>query len=69
MFLNEHVGTHLIGQKVEESKNRVNIGDDGYLIEIDTNAHGRIDEEDVYFKSSQMQFGLKTMCLILKSQS
>ena len=54
LFLNnEHVGTYLIGQKVEESKNRVNIGDDGYLIEIDTNAHGRIDEEDVYFKSSQ----------------
>ena len=31
----------------------MNIGDDGYLIEIDTNAHDRIDEEDVYFKSSQ----------------
>ena len=39
---NEHKGTYLIGQKVEESKNRVNIGDNGYLIEIDTDAHGRI---------------------------
>ncbi len=39
---NNHKGTYLIGQKVEESKNRVNIGDNGYLIEIDTDAHGRI---------------------------
>jgi hypothetical protein len=50
---NEHAGTYLIGQKVEESKNRVNIGDEGYLVEIDTNAHGRVDlEEDIVFKSS-----------------
>ena len=55
LFLNgEHHGTYLIGQKVEESKNRVNIGDDGYLVEIDTDANGRIDpNDDVYFKSAQ----------------
>ena len=55
VFINEqHVGTYLIGQKVEESKNRVNIGDDGYLVEIDTDAGGRIDpNDDVYFKSAQ----------------
>lgn len=57
LFLNnEHAGTYLIGQKVEESENRVNIGDNGYLVEIDTDANGRIDPEDVYFKSSQSNF-------------
>ena len=50
---NQHAGTYLIGQKVEESKNRVNIGDDGFLVEIDTDANGRIDSEDVFFQSSQ----------------
>ena len=50
----QHQGTYLVGQKVEESKNRVNIGDDGYLVEIDTDANGRIDpNDDVYFKSAQ----------------
>ena len=53
LFINDkHAGTYLIGQKVEESKNRVKIGDDGYLVEIDTDAHGRIEEDDVYFRSN-----------------
>ena len=53
LFINDkHAGTYLIGQKVEESKNRVNIGDDGYLVEIDTDAHDRIGEDDVYFRSN-----------------
>ncbi|MGB2398731.1 MAG: CotH kinase family protein, partial [Flavobacteriaceae bacterium] len=46
---NEHQGLYLIGQKVEESSNRVDIGDDGYLVEIDQ--FSRIDEDDVYFTS------------------
>jgi hypothetical protein len=41
-----------VGQKVEESSNRVNIGDNGYLVEIDTDAQGRIDIDDVYFRSN-----------------
>ena len=54
LFLNgDHQGTYLVGQKVEESKNRVNIGDEGYLLEVDTDAHGRIKPDDVYFKSAQ----------------
>jgi spore coat protein CotH len=33
LFLNNtHQGTYLLAQKVEESSNRVQIGDDGYLI-------------------------------------
>ena len=51
LFLNgQHQGTYLVGQKVEESKNRVNIGEKGYLLEIDT--YGRFDNDDVYFNSS-----------------
>ena len=49
---NEYVGIYLVGQKVEESSNRVNIGDNGYLVEIDTDAQGRIDNDDVYFRSN-----------------
>lgn len=49
---NEYVGIYLVGQKVEESSNRVNIGDNGYLVEIDTDAQGRIDVDDVYFRSN-----------------
>ena len=49
---NEYVGIYLVGQKVEESSNRVNIGDNGYLVEIDTDAQGRIDIDDVYFRSN-----------------
>ena len=48
LFINEdYQGTYLIGQKVEESKNRVNIGDEGYLIEIDTDANNRIDPDEI----------------------
>ena len=51
LFINEdYQGTYLIGQKVEESENRVNIGDEGYLIEIDTDANNRIDPDDIIFK-------------------
>ena len=33
LFINEiYAGIYVIGQKVEESSNRVNIGDDGYLV-------------------------------------
>jgi len=48
VFLNNnHLGTYLFAQKVEESSNRVNIGDEGYLIEIDQDY--RVDPDDVFF--------------------
>lgn len=50
LMLNEQPqGIYLIGQKAEASDNRVKIGDDGYLIEIDN--YDRIDPEDVFFIS------------------
>ena len=51
VFLNDdYVGTYNITQKVEESKNRLDIGDDGYLLEIDQLY--RLDDDDVYFYTS-----------------
>jgi len=50
-------GTYHITQKVEESSNRVNIGDNGYLLEIDQ-LH-RLDADDVYFYSSKFLINIK----------
>ena len=48
VFLNnEYNGTYSITPKVEESDNRVVLGDTGYLIEIDAQSH--IGPGDVYF--------------------
>ena len=49
VFVNDQPqGTYVLAQKVEESKNRVDIGDDGYLIEMDQRY--RVGENDVYFE-------------------
>lgn len=49
VFLNQvYNGTYLVTQKVEESSNRLNLPDNGYLIEIDQNH--RIDADDVFFQ-------------------
>ena len=54
---NEYVGTYNISQKVEESNNRVAIGDNGYLLEIDQ--LGRLDPDDVYFKTNKFLINIK----------
>jgi len=51
---NEYNGTYSITQKVEESDNRVAIGDDGYLLEIDATSH--LGADDVYFYSDSFLF-------------
>ena len=51
VFLNgEYNGTYNITQKVEESDNRVALGDTGYLLELDQ--LDKIDPDDVYFNST-----------------
>ena len=45
----EYNGTYNITQKVEESDNRVPLGDVGYLLELDQLS--RLDSDDVYFDS------------------
>jgi uncharacterized repeat protein (TIGR02543 family) len=44
---NEYLGVYQVVQKVEESPNRVNIGDDGYLLEVDQLS--RLDPDDIIF--------------------
>lgn len=49
VFLNgKYNGTYLITQKVEVKSNRLNLPNNGYLIEIDQ--LGRLDADDVYFE-------------------
>jgi hypothetical protein len=49
VFLNnKYNGTYLITQKVEVKSNRLNLPDNGYLVEIDQET--RVDPDDVFFK-------------------
>jgi len=51
VFINgEYNGTYNITQKVEESNNRVALGDTGYLLELDQLK--RLDFDDVFFEST-----------------
>ena len=51
VFINgEYNGTYNVTQKVEESDNRVALGDTGYLLELDQLE--RLDFDDVYFEST-----------------
>lgn len=54
---NEYSGTYNISQKVEESSNRVNLGDTGYLLEIDQLE--RLDPDDVYFRTNDFLINIK----------
>jgi hypothetical protein len=46
---NSYNGTYNISQKIEETNNRVALGDTGYLLEIDQPE--RLDPDDVYFRT------------------
>lgn len=54
----EYNGTYNITEKVEESENRVVIGDTGYLLEIDQ--PDRLDPDDVYFNTSKFLINIKS---------
>lgn len=51
----EYSGTYNISEKVEEKSARVNIGDEGFLLEKDTNVDNRVDPDDVYFNTGVYQ--------------
>ncbi|MGB1254429.1 MAG: CotH kinase family protein [Thiolinea sp.] len=53
----EFLGLYQVTQKVEESSNRVNIGDDGFLLEVDQ--LDRLDEDDVFFRTDRHLFNIK----------
>ena len=54
---NEHVGVYNVSQKVEESNNRVSIGNTGYLLEIDQLS--RLDPDDVFFRTNKFLINIK----------
>jgi spore coat protein CotH len=58
VFINdEYNGTYNITEKVEEGSNRVNLGDEGFLLEIDQLE--RLDADDVYFYTNTFLIGIK----------
>jgi len=59
---NEYNGTYNIAQKVEETANRVDLGDAGYLLEIDNINH--IEAGDVYFYTDHFLIKIKEPDLI-----
>lgn len=54
---NEYLGVYQVTQKVEVSSNRVNIGNNGYLLEVDDPL--RMEAEDVYFETNNYLFNIK----------
>ncbi len=59
VYINDaYNGTYNITEKVEESSNRVAIGDTGYLMEIEQ--LDRLDPDDVYFYSSKFLINIKS---------
>jgi len=62
---NEYNGTYNITQKVEESDNRVALGNSGYLLEIDQ--LDRLDADDVYFYTDNFLINVKEPNLDLAS--
>jgi spore coat protein CotH len=61
----EYNGTYNITQKVEESDNRVALGDTGYLLEIDQ--LDRLDADDVYFYTDNFLINIKEPSIDLAS--
>ena len=58
VYINDlYNGTYNITQKVEEGKHRVDIGEGGFLLEIDQ-IH-RLDPDDVYFYGKDSLFNIK----------
>lgn len=53
----EFMGTYQITQKVEEASNRVDIGDDGFLLEVEGVA--RLNSDDIYFGTEFNFFNIK----------
>ena len=59
---NSYNGTYNVTQKVEESSNRVAIGSNGFLLEIDQ--LDRLDPGDVYFYSSDFLVNIKAPTVV-----
>ena len=59
VFLNkEYYGTYQLSEKVEEDDHRVNIGENGYLIEVDQLE--KTDPDDIIFRTQKNLFNIKS---------
>ncbi|MFK7807331.1 MAG: CotH kinase family protein, partial [Saprospiraceae bacterium] len=58
---NDFVGTYQLTQKVEVTDERIGIGKDGYLLEVDQ--LNRLAPDDVYFESENYLFNIKEPAL------
>jgi len=67
VFLNdEYIGTYQISEKVEEDDHRVNIGNSGYLLEVDQ--LDKMKSDDIYFNTPRnIYFNVKSPDLIINS--
>lgn len=54
MLNGSYMGTYMLGDKLKISKSRVNVGDDGFLLEIDERATNP-DESDPYFRTEHLE--------------
>jgi len=58
VFINgEHKGTYQISEKIEEDNHRVNVGKNGFLIEIDQLS--RMEDDDIYIESYENLYNIK----------
>lgn len=53
VFNGKYQGTYMLCEKLKIAKHRVNVGDDGFLLEIDSRAPGESDSR--YFKVSHLE--------------
>lgn len=62
----EYIGTYQISEKVEEDDHRVNIGNNGYLLEVEQ--LDKMKSDDIYFSTPRnIHFNIKSPDLILNS--
>ena len=62
----EYVGTYQISEKVEEDDHRVNIGNNGYLLEVEQ--LDKMKSDDIYFRTPRnIYFNIKSPEIILNS--
>ena len=58
VFVNDvHTGVYYVTEKVEDGENRVNIGETGFLLEIDQ--PDRLDADDVFFRTESYLINIK----------
>ncbi|MBX3257344.1 MAG: CotH kinase family protein [Chitinophagaceae bacterium] len=58
LFLNEeYVGTYQVCESIKTADQRVNVTDDGYVLEVDQES--RLDPGDVFFKTARMLVNIK----------